>query len=130
MRLAPRRAGSLIFCSCVRGLSKARLTRVSSRPAWSTVACGLWSRAKSARLGFEPCVAYPARNIADETESTLPSASLMANWVGYPRSSSVKENMDEIDSAQPMTKQPTKPISRSSQLRSGQHRQQPSSFGF
>ena len=36
-------AGSLIFCSCVRG---------------------------------------PARNIADETERMLPSASLSANWVG------------------------------------------------
>eukprot|EP00964_Phaeocystis_antarctica_P062303 scaffold37316_cov65-Phaeocystis_antarctica.AAC.1 len=40
-------------------LSKARLKRVSSRPVWSAVACGLWSRAKSASPGFEPCVAYP-----------------------------------------------------------------------
>ena len=43
------------------GLSKVRLTRVSSRPAWmywSAVACGLWSRAEFASPGFEPSVAY------------------------------------------------------------------------
>ena len=51
------------------GLSKARLKRVSSRPAWmhwSAVGCGGWSRAKSATSllplyylsGFERCAAY------------------------------------------------------------------------
>ena len=54
-------------------LAKEQLKRVSSRPVWmrwSAVACGLWSRAKSARSGFEPSVAYGS---SSGQCSTLPS---------------------------------------------------------
>ena len=33
---------------------------MSGRAVWGAVAYGLWSRARSARSGFEPCVAYRA----------------------------------------------------------------------
>ena len=47
-------------CSCPGRGS----TRVSSRPVRSAATCGLWSRAKSARTGFEPCVAYISAAVA------------------------------------------------------------------
>ena len=45
-----------------RHLPKARLTRVSSRPAWGLV---------SARPGFEPCVAYEGRQQQPHEQRSL-----------------------------------------------------------